>query len=246
VRVCGRQARPLGVWLVSPVSVWSGASSIITGSASGRVGAVYSENIRLVTAFFARRCRDLQQVADLTSQTFVEAIKSARTVHGRGTPAAWLIAIARRVYANHLADTASGADLIDQLGGQLVLVHEEVEDLAARIDAQRDGKELLEGAARLSGLERDAIELVDGRRLVVGGRARATGCVDVWAGDRPSSPDPGREIRRGCPHQAYRAVDVLVRSDRRARRRRIRLRLVSRGGAGHACCACSFASSLAS
>lgn len=137
--------------------------------------AVYRENIRLVTAFFARRCRDPQQVADLTSQTFVEAINSARTFQGRGTPAAWLIAIARRVYANHLADNASGADLIDQLGGRLVLVDDEVEDLAARIDAQRDGRELLEHAARLSGLERGAIELVDLMGLTPKDAARVLG-----------------------------------------------------------------------
>jgi RNA polymerase sigma-70 factor (ECF subfamily) len=100
-------------------------------------------------------------VADLTSQTFVEAIKSANTFQGRGTPTAWLIAIARRVYAKDLIDQATGADLIDQLGGRLALAHDEVEDLAARIDAQRDGKALLERAACLSGLEREAIELVD-------------------------------------------------------------------------------------
>lgn len=44
--------------------------------------AVYRENIGLVTAFFARRCRDPQQVADRTSQTLVEATKSARTFPG--------------------------------------------------------------------------------------------------------------------------------------------------------------------
>ncbi len=137
--------------------------------------AVYRENIRLVTAFFARRCRDPQQVADLASQTFVEAIKSARTFQGRGTPAAWLIAIARRVYANHLAERASGGDLIDRLGGQLVLAHDEVEDLAARIDAQRDGRKLLERAARLSGLEREAIELVDLMGLTPKHAARVLG-----------------------------------------------------------------------
>jgi RNA polymerase sigma-70 factor (ECF subfamily) len=123
--------------------------------------AVYRENVGPVTAFFARRCRDPQQVGDLTSQTFVEAIKSADTFRGRGTPTAWLLAIARRVYANHLADQANGADLIDQLGGRLVLAHDEVDDLAARIDAQRDGRELLERASRLSGVEREALELVD-------------------------------------------------------------------------------------
>jgi RNA polymerase sigma-70 factor (ECF subfamily) len=123
--------------------------------------AVYRENVRPVMAFFARRCRDPQQVADLTSKTFVEAIRSAGTFEGRGSPRAWLIAIARRVYANHLADQAIGADLIEQLGGRLVLAQDEIEELAARIDAQRDGRELLERAGRLSSLEREAIELVD-------------------------------------------------------------------------------------
>jgi DNA-directed RNA polymerase specialized sigma24 family protein len=80
-----------------------------------------------VTAFFARRCRDPQQVADLTSQTFVEAIRSVATYQGRGTPRAWLIAIARRVYANHVDDQASGADLIDRLGGRLELADDELE-----------------------------------------------------------------------------------------------------------------------
>ncbi len=122
---------------------------------------VYRENFGRLTAFFARRCRDPQQVADLTSQTFVEAISSAHTYRGSGTPAAWLIAIARRVYAQHLASEAAGAGLIDQLGGQLILADDEVEALAERVDAQRDGKELLERAARLSDVERDAIELVD-------------------------------------------------------------------------------------
>jgi RNA polymerase sigma-70 factor (ECF subfamily) len=123
--------------------------------------AVYRDNVGPVTGFFARRCRDPQQVADLTSHTFVEAIRSAGTFRGRGTPTAWLIAIARRVYANHLADQASGADLIDRLGGRLVLTEDVVEELVERIDAQRDGKTLLEHAARLSDLEREAVELVD-------------------------------------------------------------------------------------
>jgi RNA polymerase sigma factor (sigma-70 family) len=133
----------------------------VNGSSRLEFEAVYRENVGPVTAFFARRCRDPQQVADLTSQTFIEAIKSAGTYQGRGSPTAWLTAIARRVYANYLADQTVGADLIDQLGGRLVLAYDEVEDLAARIDAQRDGRELLERVARLSSLDREAIELVD-------------------------------------------------------------------------------------
>lgn len=147
----------------------------IRGSSRLEFEAVYRENVSRVTAFFARRCRDPQQVADLTSQTFVEAIKSARTFQGRGTPAAWLIAIARRVYANHLAERATGADLVDRLGGRLVLAHDEVEDLAARIDAQRDGRELLERLACLSAVEREALELVDLTGLTPKDAARVLG-----------------------------------------------------------------------
>ena len=137
--------------------------------------AVYRESVGPVTAFFARRCRDPQQVADLTSQTFVEAIKSADTFRGLGSPLAWLIAIARRVYASHLADQAISLNLIDQLGGRLVLEQDEVEDLAARIDAQRDGRELLDRAVRLSGIEREAIELVDLMGLTPKDAARVLG-----------------------------------------------------------------------
>jgi RNA polymerase sigma factor (sigma-70 family) len=137
--------------------------------------AVYRENVGPVTAFFARRCREPQQVADLTSQTFVEAIKSAGTFQGRGSPTAWLIAIARRVYAKHLADQALGADLIDQLGAGLAPADNELEDLVARIDAQRDGRELLARAARLSKLEREAVELVDLMGLTPKDAARVLG-----------------------------------------------------------------------
>jgi RNA polymerase sigma-70 factor (ECF subfamily) len=147
----------------------------VDGTSRLEFEAVYRENIGPLTAFFARRCRDPQQVADLTSQTFVEAIKSAETFQGRSTPAAWLIAIARRVYANHLTDQAIGAALIDQLGGRLVLGHDEVEDLAARIDAQREGRAVLDRAAHLSGLEREAVELVDLMGLRPKDAARALG-----------------------------------------------------------------------
>jgi RNA polymerase sigma factor (sigma-70 family) len=147
----------------------------VNGSSRLQLEAVYRENVRLVTAFFARRSRDPQQVADLTSQTFVEAIRSAHNFQGRGTPTAWLMAIARRVYARHLSEQANGAELIDQLGAQLVLAHDEVEDLAARIDAQRDARALLQRTAHLSGLEREAIELVDLTGLTPTDAARVLG-----------------------------------------------------------------------
>lgn len=121
----------------------------------------YRANVGAIAGYFARRCREPQEVADLTSQTFVEALASIHTYAGRGSVRAWLIAIARRVYARHLDDRAAGMVLLDRLGGQLVLAQDEIDDLAARLDARRDGQQLLERAAVLSALEREVIELVD-------------------------------------------------------------------------------------
>ena len=123
--------------------------------------AVYRANITVVSAFFARRCHEPQEVADLTSQTFVEAIRSAHTYRGRGTPRAWLIAIARAVYAQRCEAASQSSALVDALGGQLELGQDELADLAGRIDAQREGRELLLRAKNLSELEREAIELID-------------------------------------------------------------------------------------
>lgn len=137
------------------------AESADTVDARLEFASVYREHVGAVTAFFARRCREPQDVADLTSQTFVEAIRSAHTYRATGTPRAWLIAIARAIYARHCAAQAAGAELIDALGGRLVLGHDEAEELAARIDAQHDGRELLARARALPQLEREALELVD-------------------------------------------------------------------------------------
>jgi RNA polymerase sigma-70 factor (ECF subfamily) len=133
---------------------------------------VYRANVGPLTAFFARRCREPQEVADLTSQTFIEAIRSAHTYKGQGTPRAWLIAIARNVYAQRCAAASQRSALVDALGGQLELGQDELEDLAERIDAQRDGRELLAHAGGLSDLEREAVELVDLAGLAPGEAAQ--------------------------------------------------------------------------
>ncbi len=143
------------------------------GGSGLELGVVYRENFGAVTAFFARRCSEPQEVADLTSQTFMEAIRSADRYEGRGSPRAWLIAIARTVYAHHRADQTSRSDLLDRLGAQLTLESDEIEDLLERIDAQRQARELLCLAAELPELERAALELVDLAGLAPRDAARA-------------------------------------------------------------------------
>ncbi|MDQ6779096.1 MAG: hypothetical protein M3071_23380 [Actinomycetota bacterium] len=101
------------------------------------------------------------------------------TFEGRGSSRAWLIAIARAVYAQHQAELATGRLVFDRVAGQVALQDHELEDLAERIDAQRAGRELLKRAARLPELERAAIELVDLEGMAPRDAARA---LDVSPG----------------------------------------------------------------
>lgn len=130
--------------------------------AMGAFEAVYRANVAGVTAFFARRCGEPQAVADLTSETFVQAIGSLGSFDPRrGAARAWLFGIARHVYARHCERTANGNHALTTLAGHRELEYDEIEELAARIDDQRAGRELLARMARLPELERAAIELVD-------------------------------------------------------------------------------------
>jgi RNA polymerase sigma-70 factor (ECF subfamily) len=124
--------------------------------------ALYRANVAGLVSFFARRCREPQEVADLTSETFVQAIGALGSYDPRrGSPRAWLFGIARHVYAQHCERLASARFGVIALAGRRPLGEDEVEELAARIDAQRAGRELLGEVKRLSEPERLALELVD-------------------------------------------------------------------------------------
>jgi RNA polymerase sigma-70 factor (ECF subfamily) len=124
--------------------------------------AVYRANVSGVTSFFARRCREPQEVADLTSETFVQAIGSLESFDPRrGTPRAWLFGIARHVYAQHRKSAAFARSGVVALAARRPLGEDEIEELAARIDAERVGRELIAELQGLPERERVALELVD-------------------------------------------------------------------------------------
>jgi RNA polymerase sigma factor (sigma-70 family) len=111
---------------------------------------VYLRNVDVLMGYFARRCRDPQTVADLTSETFVRAIDGfARFDPHRGSDRAWLFGIAARVFARHCERSAGDRDAVARLGGHRALDEDEIEELAERIDAARAAIELvdLEGFA---------------------------------------------------------------------------------------------------
>jgi RNA polymerase sigma factor (sigma-70 family) len=133
-----------------------------TAQRPGDFELLYRAQVSAVMAFFARRSREPQTVFDLTADTFLEAMRSfssAPPTRGRERP--WLFGIARHVYASHCEREARRRDAARREDARRILDADEIEDLAARVDAERPGRELLEHLARLSASDRGAVELVD-------------------------------------------------------------------------------------
>jgi RNA polymerase sigma factor (sigma-70 family) len=123
---------------------------------------VYLRNVDVLMGYFARRCREPQTVADLTSETFVRAAEGFAGFDPRkGSDRAWVFGIATHVFARHCEQSAGGRDAVARLGGHRPLGADEIEELAERIDAEREGAALMRRWARLPEPERAAIELVD-------------------------------------------------------------------------------------
>ena len=132
------------------------------GSPLEQFEQVYVRNVDVVMGYFARRCGDPQTVADLTSETFVRAVGGfAGFDPRRGSDRAWVFGIAARVFAHHCEQSAGGRDAIARLAGRRALDEDEIEELAERIDAERDGAALVRRYEGLPAVERVAIELVD-------------------------------------------------------------------------------------
>lgn len=135
------------------------------GSNAGLLGdfeRLYRSQVGAVTAYFARRSRDPQTVADLTADTFLEAIRSFASFDPRrGDVRPWLFAIARHVYAKHSERGTRERDAAARHAGSRALDADETEELERRIDAERRGRALVERLGSLAPLDREAIELVD-------------------------------------------------------------------------------------
>ncbi len=150
------------------------------GSALDQFEQLYRSNVGVVTAYFARRCTEPQTVADLTSETFVRAAASFASFDPqRGTGRAWLFGIAVHVFASHCAEAAGGRAAVARLAARRPLQADETEELTARIDAEREGRELIERCERLPEGERAAVELVDLAGLTPKEAAAALGVTHV-------------------------------------------------------------------
>lgn len=137
---------------------------------------IYVRNVDVLMGYFARRCREPQTVADLTSETFVRAVDGFATFDpSRGSDRAWLFGIAARVFARHCEQSTGSRDVVARLRGHRALDDDEIEELAERIDAERAGAALMQRCEELPALERAAVELVDLEGLTPKEAAQALG-----------------------------------------------------------------------
>jgi RNA polymerase sigma-70 factor (ECF subfamily) len=137
------------------------ATDASTGSLLAEFEAAYRANFAPVTAFFARRYYEPETVADLVAETFAQAAASYETFDPRrGTPRAWVFGIAHRVHARQCARHVNESVARTRLTGQRPLQSDEFEEVASRVDAQREVRQLLERLDRWPA-EKAALELVD-------------------------------------------------------------------------------------
>jgi RNA polymerase sigma factor (sigma-70 family) len=136
-----------------------------TGTAAGATAEferLYRANVEAVTGYFARRSADPNVVADLTADTFVAVITRFESFDPRkGTARAWVFGIARHVYASYCEAYSQQQHKIQRLAGRRDLDQDQVEELVDRIDAERAGRDLVSGLARLPERDRAVVELVD-------------------------------------------------------------------------------------
>jgi RNA polymerase sigma factor (sigma-70 family) len=123
---------------------------------------LYRAQVDAITAYFARRSSDPQTVADLTADTFVQAIASFGTFDPRrGGGRGWLFGIARRVHAGHCEARSRQNEKVARLAGRRELEPDQVGELLDRIDAERAGRALITALGALPAADRAVVELVD-------------------------------------------------------------------------------------
>jgi RNA polymerase sigma factor (sigma-70 family) len=161
---------------VSRLTTEAPRREIASGGRLAEFEVLYRCQVTAMTAFFARRSRDPQTVADLTADTFFQAMRSFGSFDpAKGAAPAWLFAIGRRVYARHCERTTRLEGAASRYEARRVIDADETEEILRRIDAERAGHELLLRLAALPEIDRTAVELVDIAELTPKEAAAALG-----------------------------------------------------------------------
>ena len=123
---------------------------------------IYRGEFATVASYFARRTHDPQLVAQLIADTFVAAIHAFSAYDPSDASArAWMVGIARRIdrrrrESDPRDDQRSVSDSISGL-----LDRSERKEMLYWIDVESSSRDLMVRLARMSEMDREALELVD-------------------------------------------------------------------------------------
>lgn len=144
--------------------------------------AFYRAHIETVRRFVARRVADPHLAADLTGDVFLAAIDATDTYRvGRGSPAAWLIGIARNVLASEFRRQARQQNLHRRISGRRLLDPDAISRLEERIDAERETRRLYAALSELNPRDRALLEFVAVDGLTVADAAAHLGIKPATA-----------------------------------------------------------------
>jgi RNA polymerase sigma factor (sigma-70 family) len=137
---------------------------------------IYREQFGAVVSYFARRTLEPQLVADLVADTFVAALRSFDGYEASyGSARAWLVALARRVHSLHRESDPRDDGRAGEASLAQMLDADEQTELMWWIDLERSSRDLVRSLARMSVMDREAIELVDLCGLTAAEAARELG-----------------------------------------------------------------------
>ncbi len=123
--------------------------------------AFYRDHLETVRRFVARRVADPHLAADLTADVFLAAIDAAGTYRSdRGSPAGWLVGVARNVLAAEFRRQARQQRLQRRISGRRLLDADSLNRIEERIDAERETRRLYAALSELKERDRALIELV--------------------------------------------------------------------------------------
>jgi RNA polymerase sigma-70 factor (ECF subfamily) len=136
----------------------------------------YREHIEFVRRFIARRVHDPHTAADLTADVFLAVIDSARSYQPTSdSPLPWLVGIARNIIAGEARRTMRKRRADMHLAALPELDDGSLSNIAERLDAERDARQLYSVLSQLPERDRALLELVALDGLSITEAAQALG-----------------------------------------------------------------------
>jgi RNA polymerase sigma-70 factor (ECF subfamily) len=165
-----------------PVVSFDAARTRSIGSDADALEAFYHCYYEAVVRYLTRRIDDPQDIADLTADTFLSAMRSAATFDPRrGRPLAWLLGIAHNTVRGFHRQRATDWQVNGRIAGRRLLTTDDILRLEERLDADRKAREVIELFDQLAPNDRELVELVHMNGLTPQEAARALGMLPATA-----------------------------------------------------------------